>query len=129
MALSDVNSDFDSASRLIDALPSKDLRDLRDQVRDSVDKMKTQVTETLKPSPDHDLVRFINVKVAMIMALLQAIPIALLGDQALTVAHRVQEATEHGIRFCSWVIGFLAFLSFGLALYAAITGIHGESAE
>ncbi len=128
-ALSDINVDFDSASRLIDALPSPDLRKLREQVRTPIDKMNMEVTQTLKPSPDHDLVRFVKVKVAMILTLLQAIPVAILGDQALTVAHRVQEATERGIRFCSWFIGFLAFLGFGLGLYAAITGIHTDAVE
>jgi hypothetical protein len=125
-ALSAVDVDFDSASRLIDALPSRDLRKLRDDVRASMDKMNAQVTETLKPSPEHDLIRFINVKLAMVSALLQGIPIALLSDQALTVAHRVEEATEKGVQFCNWLLGSFALIILVLGMYAVNTGVHSD---
>lgn len=126
LAQSAVNSDFDSVSRLIDALPSSDLRAIRDKMRVSLDTINGQVTETLKPSPNHDLFRWMNVKLAMIKPLLQGIPIALLSDQALNVAHRVEEATERGVHLCNVLIGFLALVTFTLGMYGATTGISSE---
>ncbi|HMD10088.1 MAG TPA: hypothetical protein VKH63_21320 [Candidatus Acidoferrum sp.] len=130
-ALAEVNSDFDSASRLIDAFPStaKDLRNLREQVRGPLEKMNTQVRETLKTKPDHDLPRFVAVKFAMISVILQGVSVALLGDAALTAARRVQEASDYLIRICTRAVYCLVLLGFALGLYAAITGIKSESAE
>jgi hypothetical protein len=129
--LAQLNSDFDSVSRLIDALPSgaKDLRQLRDQARVSVDKVNGQVNEMLKPKPDHDVYRFVQVKMAMVFALLQEIPVTVLGDAALTTAHRVQDACEYLIRLCSRMIYFLGLLFLGLGLYAVITGVKTDASE
>ena len=129
--LAGVNSDFDSASRLIDAFPrrARDLRNLREQVRGPLEKMNVEVRETLKPTPEHDLSRFLAVKVAMISTLLEAIPIAVLGDRALTSARRLQDASELLISICSGAIYFLGVLGLLLAVYAAIAGIKSESGE
>lgn len=126
-----LNSDFDSVSRLIDALPSgaKDLRQLRDETRASVDKANKQVNEMLKPKPAHDRGRFVEVKIAMVMALLQELPVVILGDAAQTAAHRVQAASEYLIGVCSRAIYFLGFLALSLGLYAAVTGIKSDGPE
>lgn len=129
--LADVNIDFDSASRLIDAFPAsaKDLRNLREQVRGPLEKMNVQVRETLKPTPEHDLSRFVAVKVAMVSTLLEVVSIAILSDTALTAAHRVQDASERLISICSRAIYFLGVLGLLLAVYAAIAGIKSEPGE
>jgi hypothetical protein len=50
---SQMNSDFDSVSRLIDKMPSgyRDLRRLRDQYHAEVQKIDQQLSDTLKPKP------------------------------------------------------------------------------
>jgi len=130
-ALADVNNDFDSTSRLIDAFPArtKDLRNLREHVRGQLEKMNAQVRETLKPTPEHDLSRFVAVKVAMISALLEGIPVAILGDAALTAARRLQEASEYLISICSRAIYFLGVLGLLFGVYAAIAGIKSEPGQ
>ncbi len=130
-ALAQLNSDFDSVSRLIDALPSgsKELRQLRDQTRASVENVNKQVNEMLKPKPEHDVYRFVQVKMAMVFALLEEIPVTVLGNAALTAARRVQDACEYLIRLCSRLIYFLGLLFLGSGLYAVITGIKTDTTE
>jgi hypothetical protein len=126
-----LDADFDGVSRLIEKFPSAatDLRKLRDQVREQIEKVDKQIDEMLKPKPEHDLGRFVEVKMAMVFALVDEIPVAVLGDATLTAAHQVQEATERLIRICTWTIYVLFFLGAALALYAAVTGIKSEAAE
>jgi hypothetical protein len=131
--LGQLNGNFDSASRLIDAMPSaaKDLRTLtlREQTRASVDKVNEQVKELLKPSPEHDVYRFARVKMALVIALVEEVAVLVLGDAAVTAARRMQDATEYWIRACSGAIYALLFLGGALALYAAITGKKTDTAE
>jgi len=132
--LGQLNGNFDSASRLIDAMPSaaKDLRTLtlREQTRASVDKVNEQVKELLKPSPEHDVVyRFARVKMALMIALVEEVAVLVLGDAAVTAARRIQDATEYWIRACSGAIYVLLFLGGALTLYAAITGKKTDTAE
>jgi hypothetical protein len=130
-AVAQLNSEFDSVSRLIDAMPpgAKDLRALRDQTRMSVDKVSGDVNETLKPSPDHDVYRFARIKMAMVMALVEELPVVVLGDTALSAARRIEEASEYLIRVCTRIIYVLGFLSLALGLYAAISGINSSASE
>jgi hypothetical protein len=95
-ALAHMNADFESVSRLIDAFPSrvKDLRDLRDKSKDAIEKTNKNVEDFLKPRPEHDVGRFVVVRVAMVMAIMQEIPIAVLADTTLTAAHRLEGASE-----------------------------------
>jgi hypothetical protein len=104
--LGQLNGNFDSASRLIDAMPSaaKDLRilTLREQTRASVDKVNEQVKELLKLSPEHDVVyRFARVKMALVIALVEEVAVLVLGDAAVTAARRIQDATEYSRVFGS----------------------------
>ena len=126
-----LDASFDGVSRLIDKFPSgaSDLRKMREQVRQEVEKIDQQVEDMLKPRPEHDLGRFIEVKLATVSALVGEISVAVLGDATLTGAKRVQEATEKLIRVCTWTIYVLFFLGSALALYAAITGIKTGAAE
>jgi len=126
-----VNSDFDSTSRLIDKLPSgaQDLRQLRDQTRTQLAKTDEQVKDMLKPTPAHDVWRLISVKVAMVQAVIQILPVAVLGDRALTRAQQAQEATETLIRLCSLTVYFLVFFGMALGLYAILTGTKTQVVE
>jgi hypothetical protein len=123
--------DFDSISRLIDRLPggARDLRQQRDQMRAQMEKIDKQVKDMLKPKPDHDVWRFVQVKSAMAMALLEDLPVIVLGDAVLTRAKRVQEAAETLIRMCARAVYVLSLLGLALGLYAAVTGIKTEAAE
>jgi hypothetical protein len=131
MAIAQVNNDFDSASRLVDALPfgKKQWRAARDQVRAALEKTRPEIEDMIKPSTDHDLKRFVGVKMAMVLALLAEIPITVLADRALTAAHETQEALDKLIRFCSWAVYCLGLLTLSLGLYAAISGIKAGSGE
>jgi hypothetical protein len=94
-----------------------------------MDKVIGDVNETLKPSPDHDVYRFVRIKMAMVMALLEELPVVVLGDAALSATRRVEEASEYLIRMCSRAIYVLGFLSLALGLYAAISGISANTGE
>jgi hypothetical protein len=72
----------------------KDLRDLRDKSKDAIEKTNKNVEDFLKPRPEHDVGRFVVVRVAMVMAIMQEIPIAVLADTTLTAAHRLEGASE-----------------------------------
>ena len=126
-----LNADLDSASRLIDKLPAgaRDLRQQRDQVHTHVESTNQQVNDTLKPNPAHDVWRLIDVKLAIVMTVLEELPVVSLGDTALTAAQRVQEAAKSLIRVCTRALYVLGLLFLGLGLYAAITGIKTEAAE
>jgi hypothetical protein len=130
-AQSEVDVTFDSVSRLIDKLPAgaRDLRRLRDESQEQIGKTKQQVNDILKPKPEHDVRRFIEVQVAMLMTLVNGIPVTVLGDKAETAAQRVQEAAERVIRLCTRAIYALFFLGASLALFAAFTGSKTEAAE
>jgi hypothetical protein len=58
-ALAELNSDFDSASRLVDALPwwAFGLRRSRELTRESVNKTNEQVKKMLETKPNHGLYR------------------------------------------------------------------------
>jgi len=126
-----LDASFDSVSRLIDKFPSRasDLRNLREKVRQQVQQIDNQIGDRLKPKPEHDFQRFVEVKMATAFALLAELPVAALGDITLTAAHRVQDATAKLIRICTWVIYGLFFLGAALALYAALIGVKTEVAE
>jgi hypothetical protein len=124
-AQAQLNADFDGVSHLIDAIPeAQQLRELRSKVEASVQKANQQVDSMLQPKPKHDLWRYVEVKMAMVMALVQELPVVVLGDAAQNAARRVQEAVEKLIKICNRAIYLLGFLSLGLGLYAAITGIQ-----
>jgi len=130
-ALAELNSDFDSASRLVDALPwwAFGIRRSRELTRESVNKTNEQVKKMLEPTPNHDLGRIIEVKIATITALLQIIPVSILGDTALKGDLSLQEVCEWLISICNRLIYFLTFLLFGLLLYAAVNGLKADGSE
>lgn len=130
-ALAHMNTDFESVSRLIDAFGSraKDLRKLRDNTKVAVEETNKNVEGILKPNPQHNVGRFVEVKIAMVMALMQEIPTAVLADTTLTAAHRLEEASEYLIEVCTraiWCLGIFVLL---LGLYAAATGRKSDSGE
>jgi hypothetical protein len=53
-----------------------------------------RITDVPKAKPDHDVYRFVQIKSAMLFALLEELPVTVLGDTALTRAGRVQDACE-----------------------------------
>jgi hypothetical protein len=126
-----LDSSLDSVSRLIDKFPSgaQDLRKLRDQVRQNLEKTDEQITGMLKARPEHDVGRLVEVKIAMVLTLVQEVPVAVLGDVTLTAAHRVQEAAERLIRVCTWATYILFVLGLGMGLYATLGGHKIEAAE
>jgi len=126
-----LNADFDSASRLINKLPAgaRDLRQQRDQVHTKIEGMNQQVNDTLKPNPKHDVWRLIDVKLAIVMTILEELPVVVLGDTALTAAQQVQGAAEALIRICTRALYVLGLLFLGLGLYATIAGLKTEAAE
>jgi hypothetical protein len=130
-AKTNLDASFDSVSRLIDKFPSgaNDVRSLREKVRQQIQPIDNQIADMLKPSADHDVRRFVQVKLAMMLALTEQIGVVVLGDATLTAAHRVEDATEKLIRICTGVIYGLFFLGLALALYAALTGVKMEVAE
>jgi hypothetical protein len=128
-AQSQLNVDFDDVSRLIDAIPFRagELRQLRDQLRTSVQKANETVNTMLDDKPKDDTERFVGAKVAMVTALGQELPIVVLGDLAQKTAQLVQGTIERYIKVCNWTIYVLGLSGLGLGLYAAIAGI--KSAE
>jgi uncharacterized protein YlxP (DUF503 family) len=123
-AKGDLDVNFDSVSRLIDKLPSgaRDLRQLRDTVRQAVEKTDHQVDTALARKSANDNWRFAEIKMAMLFALVQEISVTLLGDAALTAAQKVESALETLVRICSRAIYILMFTLLCLGIYAAITG-------
>jgi len=131
-AKSDLNADFDSVSRLIDKLPSgaRDLRQLRDQVRQHIDTTDRRITDALKPeASDDDLYRFVKAKMALLFALTDEIGVTMLGDAALTRAQRAEAAQETIIRVCSWILYALTLTLLSLGVYAALTGTKKNSTD
>jgi len=126
-----LNADFDSASRLSNKLPAgaRDLRQQRDQVHTKIEGMNQQVNDTLEPNPKHDVWRLIDVKLAIVMTILEELPVVVLGDTALTAAQQVQGAAEALIRICTRALYVLGLLFLGLGLYATIAGLKTEAAE
>jgi len=126
-----LDSSLDSVSRLIDKLPSgaRDLRKRRDEVRQEVKKTHEQVGELLKPKPEQDVIRLVGVKIAIVLALVQELPVAVLGDAALTAAQRLQEAAERLVRVCTWATYILFVVGLGLGLYATLGGHKVEAAD
>ncbi len=130
-AVSQLNSEFDTVSRLIDALPpeERELRQIRDTLRTSVERVVRDTQGALTPRPDHNVGRFVQVKMAMVMAFLEELPVVMLGDSALTTAQRVEGESERWIRVCSRAIYVLGLLGLSLGLYAAIAGIKTDSSD
>jgi len=129
--LGDVNASFDSVSRFMENLPSgaHDLRQVREMLRPGVEKINKNVSELLKPSPTHDWTRAVQVKVAIVMAATEELPVTVLGDQVMTRSQRVQEACDRMYRFSGWASYFLYAIGVALALYANLSGVKGLGAE
>jgi len=120
-----LGASFDSVSRLVDKLPSGagDLRQQRDELRTEVDGVDKGAADTLKPSSRRDLSRAVEVKVTIARLTGEEIPVALLGDLALTRARSVQEAAERLYRICGWASYVLYVTGVALALYATLSGL------
>jgi hypothetical protein len=130
-ALAQLNSDFDSVSRLIDALPSwaKGLQQSREQIRDSVTRTNGQVRQMLEPKPERNAARLVQVKLAAVIALVGNLPVTVLGDAALTAARELQEISEKLIRVCSLLFYIFSLMLLGLGLYAAMNGFRSDTSE
>jgi|HubBroStandDraft_6_1064221.scaffolds.fasta_scaffold01770_7 hypothetical protein len=124
-----MRADFEGVSKLVDAIPGRteQLRQLRDQLRTSVEKADQTVNTMLDAKPKDDIDRWVGAKLAMVMALVQELPIIILGDVAQKSAQLMKETIETLIKFCNWLIYVLGILGFILGLYAAINGF--QSAE
>jgi hypothetical protein len=123
---SHVDMDFDSASRLIDKLPNAGgLLQLRETIRLDIQKMHQTTEGMFKPSDKHDGRRYVEIKLGMILELLQGLPVAILGDAALTNARKVQDAVQELYVFCSRAIYVLFAIEFCLGLYMTIVGFKG----
>jgi hypothetical protein len=122
-----LNSSVSSLERFIDALPSgrENLRQQLEQLKPSIEKANQQVEEALKPSPKHDWTRSAEVKLAIAGALIQEIPVAVVGDAALTRARTAKASAERISEVASWVAYVLYTLSVALALYGTLTGMKG----
>jgi hypothetical protein len=103
------------------------LRQQLEQLKSDVEKANQQVDEAVKPSLKHDWTRLAEVKIAIVSALLQKIPVAVVGDAALTRARAVRESAERISRVASWTGYILYTLGVALTLYAALSGIKGLS--
>jgi hypothetical protein len=130
--LGDLNSNFDSVSRFLAVFPpgGDDLRKERDLIRASVDKTNQQVKGVLNSSERHDWVRAVEVKMAIVVAAIQGIPVSVLGDAVLTRSQKFQETLDKLYRFSGWASYVLYCLGVGLALYANLSGTKslGEAA-
>jgi hypothetical protein len=127
----ELDASLDSVSRLIDRLPpgARDLRNFRAQVHGQVEAADQQVKEMLKPKPQHDVGRFMEVKLVTVMILVQELLVLFLGDQALTRARKVLNTEETLMRLCTTVFYVLGFLTAGLGIYAAVARAKRSAAE
>lgn len=120
-----LNTDFDSVSRFLDKFPSGngDLLAQRDTLRPNIQKTNQQVSELLAKSPQgHDWVRFVQVKLAVVLAAAQEIPVAILGDAVLTRAKQIRERADKIYAFADWGSYCFYILGIGLGLYANLSG-------
>ncbi len=129
--LGDVNSSFDSVSRFIDKLPSgaDDLRQGRETLRPSVDKINKEASDALKTSPAHDWTRAVQVKLLIVVLATEEMVVTELGDGVLTRSQQVQEACDKLYRFSGWAATFLFVAGVVLAVYANLSGIKGLGGE
>lgn len=121
----DLNSTFAAVSSLVDALPrgATQLRGLRDQMKTQVEARISQIDTDLKSKAKPDASRLVSIKLNMVMALVQEIPVLLLGDEALTTAKNAQNADTTLLNWSTrlfWILGLSAGI---LGVCAAAAGI------
>jgi uncharacterized phage infection (PIP) family protein YhgE len=126
LARANLNSDFDDVSRLIDSLPipSSQLQQMRDQLRDGIQKTNSQIDETLKAQQKSvsDYVPLLQAKTGQLMAQVQQIVLVLLADSVLKVAQHEKDLVEKAMRVCDWAFCILGLSALVLALSAALAG-------
>jgi hypothetical protein len=126
-ALGDLNSSAGSISRFLDALPpgADDLREQLGQLRPNIEKVNRDVAQTLKPSPENNWKRAVDVKLALISVGLTEIPVAFLGDSVLTRADQVKGAAEKLYRIAQRASYFLYVLGLVLGLLGGVKAFGG----
>jgi hypothetical protein len=129
-AQAQLHADFDAVSRLIDSVPfGGQLRQLRDQARQTIDQTDNSVNATLTGSSTstEGPGRWVMAKTATVMALIAELPVIILGGAAKDAAERVQQWIEKLIRICNWALWVFGLSGAGLGIYSAAKGIQFTS--
>lgn len=122
----DLDMDYGSVSRLLDSLPRHGgaLRKQLEQLRPGIDEIKQRVDETAKPSPKHDWTRLVEIKLMIARVAITETPVLLVGDAALTGAHKTREAAERLYHLLQWVC--YGLFTMGVALRARNRSASGS---
>jgi hypothetical protein len=122
-----LNVDYDDVSRLLDSLPRQggSLRKQLEELKPTIADIKQHIDAALKPSPKHDWTRLIEIKLLEVRVALEEILVLVIGDSALTAAHKTEEAAEKLYHFLQWACYGLFTMAVVMGLYAAMTGMEG----
>jgi hypothetical protein len=123
-AMADTQVNLEDVSRLIDTLPmfSQGAREQLDGLTRKVQESNKQIESSLTPSPRHDWSRAVEVKIDVIMPLLDDASVSLLGDAVQKQAEaqiKILSFLQTVTKLCWRVLIVLGLL---LVLYGYLTG-------
>lgn len=121
-----VETIFDSTSRFIEKLPiNGNLKQQLDQCRPGINQAEKFADEAAKPTPKNDWVRLVGVKIGMVGLLIQAIPVLVVGDHALTAAKATEDLADKINRLARWAAFFLYVVGAALTAFFGIEAVSG----
>lgn len=120
-----VQVDIDSVSSLIEAIPfgSKKLRDQLNEISAKISENDRKAKDTLKPSSEKNWLRAVQIKLALVMTIINELPVAILGDTVITRAKRQAEILGWLISFGRWIVRILFVAAAFLTVYGLFKGI------
>lgn len=124
-----LNADFDSLSKLLDALPpgAKALRGELPKVKSAVDSADISAQTIMNSGSTGDAEEYARIKMAMAMYLVAELPVIVLGDATVTYAEKIESAADSVLRLCNRVFYFLVAPGVLLGLYAAVLQLKAQS--
>jgi hypothetical protein len=129
---SHIDLQFENLAHLVGTLPDiqskTQLRHMMDEAKPKIEQAKKNTEDALKVTSDHDQFRYIQIRIAEVLELLQGIQVALISDLALTEARRIEGVYEARTKLCTWLTYALGLSSLVLGLFAASRGLKKSEA-
>ncbi len=120
-----VQEDIEGVRSLIEALPfgSGKLREQLNEINAKVSENDRKSKDTLKPSSDNNWQRAVQIKLALVVTIINELPVAVLGDTVITRAKHQAEILGWVISLGRWIVRILFVAAAFLTVYGLFKGI------
>jgi hypothetical protein len=125
-----VQEDIEGVRSLIEALPfgSEKLRDQLNEISAKISENDRKSRDTLKASSDNSWQRAVQIKLALVMTIINELPVSILGDTVITRAKHQAEISGSLISFGRWMVRILFVAAAFLTVYGIFKGVKVSEA-